>query len=445
MKRRQRRLLTRARSKTQLALFAVALLISLGSGLGSIPSAQIRSGPDPGFLPVNQQTVDAADVWIDSEANGFDTYVMDRGPSGTPRETGDPLVLGVVHRIYARVHNFGDDYPNALTLQFYVQQPIGFGDESKWRLIGTLDSFGPVAPRSFRDGYVEWTPRTAEPALFKVEIEPSPNDASLMNNSIREQSFFLDGTKEGPLEFDLTVRNPTSSTADLSFSTTLLPASQPPEAAPWDDQPTDGTHSVSQAGWNVTFTPATARLRAREFVRVHVLINPPPCGGLAALLKVEFLLRAGQRNVLLDRFLIHPRPYKQVLLTLNCPTRPTIVNGVYEYHFTGKLQELSCPSNTLKPIVDARVDINFDFEGLSLIGGISYTNRQGEFDRRYVDSGREFRGDREIRAYATCLGNQNQPLAKSNECTFRAPCQPLVANPGCGIPLTILVEVDANC
>jgi hypothetical protein len=441
--------------RTHLFLFALALVMSVMTSDAAILSTTIAAGPDPGFLPVDQQTFDAPDLWIDSQANGFDTYVLGKGPTGTPRQTGDPLGAGVVHRVYARVHNFGNEYPNGLTVRFYVRQPIGFGDESQWQLIGTLDSFGPIAPQSFRDGCVQWTPTTAAPALFKVETEPSPNDASLANNSIVERSFFLDGAKDGPLEFDLSVRNPNAATGTLSFSTTLAPDNQPTDAAPSDDQAAEAEDSVSQSGWSVMFSPATARLRARESIRVHVLVQPPPCVSLASLfrIRVSLSLLVSGRSVWMDGFFIYPRPYKQSLLSLTCPMQPVIINGQLHYHLTGTLQELSCPDNTIRPLANQYITLR-TAPIRDVINFYAITDSQGRYDIDFYDGNlgdglsSMVRGEQQFRVSTQWGGDQLHPAVRSSECTFQAPCQPLAASPLCTKPNFqpyLPAIVDANC
>ncbi|MBI3951712.1 MAG: HYR domain-containing protein [Acidobacteria bacterium] len=434
-------------------LFAIVLFVTLSWNVGSNGSADVAAGsdaglgpvsqdpvdmpnqgptaPDPGFLSMDQETLDAPDVWVDSQANGFDTYVLGQGPSGTPKELGDPLVPGVVYRVYARVHNFGDAYPPILTLRFFVRQPIRFGGEEGWRLIGTLESFGPVVPHSFRDGYVEWTPASAEPVQIKVEIEPLMDETQLANNSVIDTSFFLDQpTRDERMAFTLTVRNSSRSPVNVSFEATVIP----------NNQEADTVQNVADA-WQVTFTPASFRLRPNATEDVLAVVNPPPCSAIVGV-RIRVVIRG---LPLASGFSFRPRPYRGTQLTLNCPPgEEEGFNGVRLYHFTGTLAELTCPQNSLIPIPNKKIDLERDYNHLGRLPGLG-TDLDGNFEIIVYDRFQGVPGERDESVKAIWIGDVDYPRAESPVCTFRTKCQPLAPSPFCTASVALFVNLDANC
>lgn len=327
----------------RVAVTALAIL------LASYPGSRIQSGPlqgsrpDPGFAPMDS-SFDAADVWVDSPVNGYDAYVSARTPDGAPTGSGDPLLPTVTHRVYARVHNFGEARASNLTVNFYARQPASLGDGGVWPLIGTLQGFGPIQPRSFRDAFVEWTPATDLPASIKVVIEPLSGEASTTNNSVIESNSFLiaDGLSD-QIDLDFIAYNPSqTSSADITFEATVIPENQP---------------KTSGSAWMVTVTPGFRHVRAGGNCTVHVTVTPPPnpcdppgpppspaeilLGARATIIGVGIgLLTAGSR--------LFARVGKPAEIILSCPTEPTSLGDTVTV--SGQLLELNCPSGTYTPI-----------------------------------------------------------------------------------------------
>ncbi|MBI3949430.1 MAG: hypothetical protein HY314_03135 [Acidobacteria bacterium] len=250
-----------------------AALILLGSVL--IMSAQVemllalqgQTRPDPGFTAVSGPPFDAPDVWIDSPLNDYATYFGGTGSSGTPTGSGDPLWPGRIHRVYTRVHNFGNAPANNLTVNFYVRQPAGIGDGGAWELIGTLQRFGPIASGSFRLGFVQWTPATDAPASIKVVIDPLSGEATTTNNSVIESSsFFFDDGLGDPPELEFAVHNPSeTSGVNLFFEAIVTPQGRSKETQDASD-------------WRVVVDPESRYLRAGFDCTVRADVTPPnPC------------------------------------------------------------------------------------------------------------------------------------------------------------------------
>ncbi|MBI3949582.1 MAG: HYR domain-containing protein, partial [Acidobacteria bacterium] len=151
---------------------------------------------------------------------------------------------------------------------------------------------------------------------------------------------------------------------------------------------------------------------------------------------------------------MRPRPYKQVMLTISCPTQPQIVNGQLHYHITGTLQELSCPDNTLRPLANQYVTVQTD-PTRDTTNFYAFTNSQGRYDVDFYDGnlgdGRSHmvRREQQFRVYTEWHGDRLHPAVRSGECTFRAPCQPLAASPFCtalpNFQPYVAAIVDANC
>lgn len=166
----------------------IFLLINLGISFGPLSAMRAQAAPDVGFRQVEGPPFDAPDVWVDSPLNGYGTYLAEMGSDRAPALSGDPLWPGRVHRVYARVHNFGSRTASNLTVRFYVRQPAGISDDGFWPLVGTLQRFGPIQANSFRDGYVEWTPMSDVLTSIKVEVDPARGETSTANNVVLDNS-----------------------------------------------------------------------------------------------------------------------------------------------------------------------------------------------------------------------------------------------------------------
>ncbi len=114
-------------------------------------------------------TWETTDIWIDSPANGYNTYRYgtwnDLSGNLVPIGNGDQPTIGQVNRLYARVRNNGGAPASNVVVHFEITDPPGMGinDDTSWVSLGTVDStdfplLGNIDPDEFVDVYVEWTP-----------------------------------------------------------------------------------------------------------------------------------------------------------------------------------------------------------------------------------------------------------------------------------------------
>ena len=114
-------------------------------------------------------TYESTDIWIDSPANGYDTYRYgvwdDLSGNPVPVGNGDEPTIGQVNRVYARVRNIGGAPASNVVVNFEITDPPGMGinDETGWASLGKVNStdfpaLANIDPDEFVDVYVEWTP-----------------------------------------------------------------------------------------------------------------------------------------------------------------------------------------------------------------------------------------------------------------------------------------------
>jgi hypothetical protein len=114
-------------------------------------------------------TWETTDIWIDSPANGYNTYRYgtwnDLSGNLVPTGNGDQPTIGQVNRLYARVRNNGGAPASNVVVRFEITDPPGMGinDDTSWVSLGTVDStdfpaLGNIDPDEFVDVYLEWTP-----------------------------------------------------------------------------------------------------------------------------------------------------------------------------------------------------------------------------------------------------------------------------------------------
>lgn len=370
--------------------------------------AQAR--PDPGFTQVAGPPFDAVDVWIDSELNGYGSYFAGSvATNRTPVATGDPLWPEHVNRVYARVRNFGDAVANSLTIRFYVRQPAGIGDGGFWELIGTLSRFGPVQPRSFRDGFITWTPASDAPVSFKVEVQPLTGEASTTNNTVIEgSSFFADDGLSALSEVDFAVHNPSeTSGVNLFFEAVITPQSQSEAAQDGSD-------------WQVVLDPESHYLRAGFDCNVQArVLSPNPClvnNGKPAQISI---LGSYQRlNQPLMRFggaTLFARSTRGTAIVLECTgNRPNF--------FSGRLLEESClegEQDFFRGLKRRNEPILVEYR--SPVGRLTTravrTDTEGAYSDRFTT---QEPGIWQVQAH--WIGDQTHSQARSAPCLFQVTC-----------------------
>lgn len=167
-------------------------------------------------------TWETTDIWIDSPANGYNTYRFgtwdDLSGNLVPIGNGDQPTIGQVNRLYARVRNIGGAPASNVVVRFEISDPpgMGIGGDTSWAPLGTVDSsdfpaLGTINPGQFVDVYLEWTPdfdvpdEEVEDGVFvfhtclRVVLDPV-NDETVLGNQDGDQeqeNVFYFETPEG--------------------------------------------------------------------------------------------------------------------------------------------------------------------------------------------------------------------------------------------------------
>lgn len=144
---------------------------------------------------------ESADIWVDSQVNGWGHYRHRYGP--VPKGIGDEPWANHNNRLYARIHNQGLANAMGVTVKFYENIPIGAGAEGTWSLIGqkTID----INQGKSKEIYLDWTPTISLPpgnsgltethACIKVAIEPATNEVATSNNEAQENIDYFEVVK----------------------------------------------------------------------------------------------------------------------------------------------------------------------------------------------------------------------------------------------------------
>ena len=114
-------------------------------------------------------TWETTDIWIDSPANGYNTYRYgtwnDLSGNPVPVGNGDEPTIGQVNRLYARVRNVGGAPATNVVVHFEITDPPGLGinDQTSWVSLGTVTAaefpaLSNIDPGEFVDVFLNWTP-----------------------------------------------------------------------------------------------------------------------------------------------------------------------------------------------------------------------------------------------------------------------------------------------
>ncbi len=172
--------------------------------------------PDVGMFSWLQppgNTYETTDIWVDGPVNGYATgpadataykYGLwkDRTGQMVPKGNGDDPAVGLPNRLYARVRNFGTVTATQVVVHFDVTNPLGLGISGPNGFVelgkvtyATFPGLAAIAPGSFTDVYINWTPKaTLTPQQLKqgtfafhscvrVRIDPVPGDTNLGNQN----------------------------------------------------------------------------------------------------------------------------------------------------------------------------------------------------------------------------------------------------------------------
>lgn len=215
-----------------------------------------------GNPPGNPPPYETADIWIDSELNGWDFYRFNDGDSSHPIGNGDIPWTGHTNRLYARVRNIGGAMAMATRVNFYENIPMGAGDRGDWNLIDfvTIDILGYDEEVVF----VEWIPQMPEGSetgvlqihsCVKVEIEPVTGETNIDNQRAHENIGHFEVTPGSPFipaKLEFIVANPFPKTQRIFLMLSELPS-----------------------GWNATLDKDNFLLGPHEITTVNVTVQAP--------------------------------------------------------------------------------------------------------------------------------------------------------------------------
>ncbi len=137
--------------------------------------------PDTRITPWADPPWETDDIWVDNELiNNWNEYEFNDGNIHNPNGIGDTPVTGTENRVYARVHNDGDEWAYDVDVKFYEAD---FGIGMPWTPIGqtTIPS---IENGKSEKCFIPWDPKldTTEIGLvkvhrcIKVEVIPIPGD-----------------------------------------------------------------------------------------------------------------------------------------------------------------------------------------------------------------------------------------------------------------------------
>lgn len=186
---------------------AIKVESAVGDGFAVTVTRSIAPGHPNMFIipwlspPMN--TYETEDIWVDSSCNGYESNV---GPSGllygrradgTVIGNGDDPCANHENRVYATVHNFGDQQANNIKVKFQVSNPLGVGVTNSWTQLAeqTIASLAAGASTTI---YTTWTPNVdltqaeidsrhfAFHSCIQVIIEPVAGEIVTSDNQAQE-------------------------------------------------------------------------------------------------------------------------------------------------------------------------------------------------------------------------------------------------------------------
>lgn len=166
--------------------------------------------PDPMIIPWGAPPWETADIWIDSEKNGFGTYRYTDG-AGNPTGNGDDAWVNHSNRVNVRLRNIGPGTATNVRVQVFVNSPPGMGDAGpNWDYLGTIIIPSISAGGTAQD-FVNWTPSVGAHTCIKAVIDNTPGELSTSNNAAQENVSAFDtsaGSPYQPVGLAINVFNP---------------------------------------------------------------------------------------------------------------------------------------------------------------------------------------------------------------------------------------------
>ena len=169
-------------------------------------------GPNPAITPWGAPPWETTDIWIDSQKNGWGTYLYTDG-SGNPTGNGDDAWVNKANRVMVRVRNTGAANATNVRAQVFVNSPPGMGDAgANWDYLGTI-VIPSIAAGATATNYVMWTPTVGAHTCIKVVLLPTPGESSASDNLAQENVASFDTSPGSPYEavaLKVQVNNPYS-------------------------------------------------------------------------------------------------------------------------------------------------------------------------------------------------------------------------------------------
>ena len=167
-------------------------------------------GPNPAITPWGAPPWETTDIWIDSQKNGWGTYLYVDG-SGNPTGNADDAWVNHSNRVMVRVRNPGAATATNVRAQVFVNSPPGMGDAgANWDYLGTI-VFPSIASGATATNFVNWTPSVGAHTCIKVVLLPTPNESSTSDNLAQENVASFDtspGSPYAPVSLKVQVNNP---------------------------------------------------------------------------------------------------------------------------------------------------------------------------------------------------------------------------------------------
>jgi hypothetical protein len=205
---------------------------------GTSPTLNVKTtwGPDPYYdlviNPWNPPPWESKDIWIDSEANGWDSYEYSNASqnpniTGNPVRNGDRPWVGRDNRFYARVYNTGSTDAANVNVSFYVNTPQGVGASGNWSLL-TKETIPLVQAGSYAVVNSIWRPNTsnATHTCLRAVIEHQADELNANNNSAQENVSDFNTSSSSPWDVivsEVEVSNPTDIHQQLRVEISPLP------------------------------------------------------------------------------------------------------------------------------------------------------------------------------------------------------------------------------
>ena len=140
---------------------------------------------DPMIIPWGAPPWESADIWIDSEKNGWDVYRY-TDAAGAPDGNGDDAWVKHDNRVYVRIRNIGPGAATNVRVQVFVNDPPGLGDAGpNWNYLGTI-LFPALSAGGVVQDFVLWNPQVDKHTCIKAVIEDDPSELLTTNNTAQE-------------------------------------------------------------------------------------------------------------------------------------------------------------------------------------------------------------------------------------------------------------------